>query len=353
MTKYQMYLGMFIASIFLSPGFKNDLELKKIYSENSDDPVKVSIAETTAYKGDKGQRPVRVMIYLSKATTEPVTVSYSTVDGSAKAGVDYIASKGSVTFEPGQTAKWITVPIIGEVAADPDEDAPAVSFSKFIVRLTQATTAILAMSEAYITILEHIAANPSLIGAHADEAIYQVIISYTGYTSFAGKPGDCGIRKDGVVVLSGYLSGSENLGPDDDTRYTGNLEMIIDIDICSIHRLPGSDEDRFCGIRVNGTGKVYTELKIVFGSDMSGNYDGRGGYINIENKDGRFIRTVTGECGEQVDEEWTMVPNKSISSVFNGCELSMLTDRTFRKKTYTHTDDDGNITVVEVLRKIK
>ena len=78
------------------------------------------------------------MVYLSQATTEPVTVTYSTEDGIAKSGVDYIATKGSVKFEPGEVAKWITVLIIGEVAADPDEDAPVNSMANFIIKLNQA-----------------------------------------------------------------------------------------------------------------------------------------------------------------------------------------------------------------------
>ena len=130
--------------------------------------------------------------------------------------------------------------------------------------------------------------------------------------------------------------GIENVTSDDDITYTGNLEMIIDIDICSAHRLPGSSEDKLCGIRVNGSGTVFTELVIYYDSDST---TGRGGYIKIANKDGRFRRVVTGECGDQVDEEWTMVPNKSISSVFNGNELPMLLRRTLHKGIYQETDD--------------
>jgi hypothetical protein len=96
---------------------------------------------------------------------------------------------------------------------------------------------------------------------------------------------------------------------------------------------------------------VYTELEIYFADDTD-RTGSRGGYIKIEDTTGRFARVVTGECGEQVDEEWTMVPNKSISSIFNGAELPMLKTRTLRKGIYTETDDYGK-TVVEVLRKIR
>ena len=64
------------------------------------------------------------MVYLSKAATEPVTVKYSTKNGSAKAGVDLCCNKRfSNTFNQEKLRKWINVPIIGEVAADPDENA--------------------------------------------------------------------------------------------------------------------------------------------------------------------------------------------------------------------------------------
>jgi hypothetical protein len=316
------------------------------------DPVKVSIANATAIQSEKGQRPVKVLVYLSKPATERVSVKYNTEDGSAKAGVDYVASKGSVVFERGETAKWISINIIGEVAADPDEDVPVSDPPNFIVKISEATGVIIEVANAFITILQNIARNPSLIGAGSNDAIYEVMISYTGYTTFSGTAADCGIRRDGVVVLSGYLKGRENTNSNDDIVYQGDLEMIINIDICSMTRNPASGEDKYCGIRVDGSGKVFTELEIYFFDDkyIKGS---RGGYIKIENKDGQFKKTVSGECTEQNDEEWTMVPNKSISSVFNGYELPMLTNRTLRKGTYTHTDDDGNVTVVEVLRKIR
>lgn len=354
-----MTLWMLVTSIVLLTGFKKNTDTQNILSDkpatkiNHDgiftEPVKVSIADARAVKGDKGQRPVKVMVYLSKATTEPVTVKYSTEDGVAKAGADYVATKGSITFQPGEVAKWINVLIIGEVAADPDEDAPPNQVAGFVVKITEATGVIIDMARAYITIIQYVAGNLSLSGAGTNQAVYEVIISYTGYTSFSGTAAECGIRKDGIVVLSGLLMGRENIKSYDDITYTGNLEMIIDMDICSVDRPPGNSEDRLCGIRVEGSGTVFTELKINYDTET----DGRGGYIQIENKDGRFRRVVTGDCGEQVDEEWTMVPNKSISSIFNGQDLPMLLRRTLHVGQYTETDDHGNVTVVDVLRKIR
>ncbi len=356
MRNYQISVWLYILPIIFLTGFKKYNGMENNPSKDKSDGTvtsvvtvakspKVSIANVRVVKGDKGQRPVKVIVYLSEATTKPILVKYSTEDGSAKAGADYVATKGSITFEPGEVAKWITVLIIGEVVADPEEKAPANEAPEFIVKITEATGVIIDIAKANITIIQNIAGNPSIIGVGANQAVYEVIISFTGYTSFADSAGACAIRKDGVVVLSGLLSGLENVASDDDIIYTGTLEMIMDIDICSVTRSFNDDDDHLCGITVNGSGKVYTELEIY--------YDGRGGYITIEDRTGQFIRTVTGNCGpEQQDAEWTMVPNKSIASVFNGKDLSKLVSRTLRKGIYTDTDKDGNKTVVEVLRKI-
>jgi len=46
-----------------------------------------------------------------------VTVDYSTADllNNAVAGVDYIATSGTLTFAPGETSKTVTVTVIGDV----------------------------------------------------------------------------------------------------------------------------------------------------------------------------------------------------------------------------------------------
>ncbi len=58
--------------------------------------------------------PLRFTIQLSRSHFLPVTVNYTTVDGSAKSGVDYTQTNGSVTFYPFQTTKSIEVPIVDD-----------------------------------------------------------------------------------------------------------------------------------------------------------------------------------------------------------------------------------------------
>jgi hypothetical protein len=64
------------------------------------------------------------------------TVSYATADGSAKAGQDYAAKTGTVTFAPGETAKQIRIAISADTANESDES--------FSVALSNASGAALA-----------------------------------------------------------------------------------------------------------------------------------------------------------------------------------------------------------------
>ena len=58
------------------------------------------------------------IISLSAALETPVTVAWQTKDGTAKAGTDYEAASGSVTFEPGETSKQVQVVVNGRSPGD-------------------------------------------------------------------------------------------------------------------------------------------------------------------------------------------------------------------------------------------
>lgn len=63
------------------------------------------------------------IVRLSAALEVPVTVDWQTKDGTAKAGTDYEAASGSVTFEPGETAKNISVVVYGRAEGDTETRA--------------------------------------------------------------------------------------------------------------------------------------------------------------------------------------------------------------------------------------
>ena len=60
-------------------------------------------------------------VWLSTPATETLTVDFTTVDGSAIAGWDYVPVSGTLTFNPGDTSQTITVEVIGDFEPEGDE----------------------------------------------------------------------------------------------------------------------------------------------------------------------------------------------------------------------------------------
>jgi hypothetical protein len=58
-------------------------------------------------------------VSLDYASANPINVSYSTADGSAKAGTNYTAVTGTVVFAPGETSKTILIQTIDDLNVDP------------------------------------------------------------------------------------------------------------------------------------------------------------------------------------------------------------------------------------------
>jgi len=66
-----------------------------------------------------GSRTVLVDLLLSSASTQKITLNYSTADITALAGQGYQAATGIVTFNPGQRSKTIKLRILADLSAKP------------------------------------------------------------------------------------------------------------------------------------------------------------------------------------------------------------------------------------------
>ena len=75
-------------------------------------------------------------VKLSQAYNQTVTVDYATADGTAKAGSDYTATSGKLTFAAGETAKTVTVKVLSDSVAEGVE-----TFNLKLSNPTQATIA--------------------------------------------------------------------------------------------------------------------------------------------------------------------------------------------------------------------
>ena len=89
---------------------------------------------------------VNLTVTRSGDTSGTSTVDFTTVDGTAIAGVDYVATSGTLVFQPGETTSVVTVSIIGDTDIEPDE--------AFTVQLSNPTNAIIANGQGTGMILE-------------------------------------------------------------------------------------------------------------------------------------------------------------------------------------------------------
>lgn len=64
---------------------------------------------------------VDITVTLSAASTSTVTVLYATSDGTATAPSDYLATNGTLTFNPGETSKSFPVTIVNDNTPEPTE----------------------------------------------------------------------------------------------------------------------------------------------------------------------------------------------------------------------------------------
>ena len=83
-----------------------------------DDPPGLSINDAPAVReGETAEFVVR----LSAASGAAVTVAYRTMDGTAAAGFDYVATEGTLRFDAGETRKTIAVPTLEDATAEETE----------------------------------------------------------------------------------------------------------------------------------------------------------------------------------------------------------------------------------------
>ena len=83
-------------------------------------------------------------VRLSNPSSQTITVAFSTADGTAIAGSDYVATSGTVTFNPGETTKSVAVEVLGDNVDEVSET--------YFVNLTNPTNATIATAQGVGTI---------------------------------------------------------------------------------------------------------------------------------------------------------------------------------------------------------
>ena len=75
-------------------------------------PPGLSVADAHVYEA--ANATLDFAVTLGRASASTVSVDYATSDGTATAGEDYTATFGTLTFAAGETAKTVSVPVLGD-----------------------------------------------------------------------------------------------------------------------------------------------------------------------------------------------------------------------------------------------
>ncbi len=111
-------------------------------------PAVASIGDPSAVtEGDSGTQSIVLTVTLSAASTQTVSVGFTTAPGSAASSQDYNNKSGTLTFSPGQTSKTLSVAVKGDIA---DEDTES-----FFVNLQNPAGVTIGDGQAEVTILDN------------------------------------------------------------------------------------------------------------------------------------------------------------------------------------------------------
>ena len=87
-----------------------------------------------------------VTVALSAASEKTITVDYATADGTANATNDYVTTTGTLTFNPGDTSKTISVTIVQDAIDETDET--------FTISLSNPTNSAISVATGTVTITD-------------------------------------------------------------------------------------------------------------------------------------------------------------------------------------------------------
>ncbi|MCC6173804.1 MAG: FecR domain-containing protein [Chloroflexi bacterium] len=113
---------------------------------DDDTPSSIRIFDNRGLEGDAGTSPLSFIVSLNRPAAASITVNYATANGTATAGSDYVATAGTLTFNPGEQFQTVDVQVIGDTVQEPDET--------FLVNLSNPIGAVLLDNQAVGTIVD-------------------------------------------------------------------------------------------------------------------------------------------------------------------------------------------------------
>ncbi|NET91321.1 MAG: DUF4114 domain-containing protein [Kamptonema sp. SIO1D9] len=132
----------------------NDLIVQIDFEQPVNNSPNLEINNVTVVESDSETTDAVFTVSLDSPSNETVTVDFTTVDDTARAGEDYLTTSGTITFNPGETTQNITVSILDDLVAESTES--------FQINLSNSLNAVIEDNQGLGTIIDDDDELPSL-----------------------------------------------------------------------------------------------------------------------------------------------------------------------------------------------
>ena len=178
-----------------------------------DDPMPTVQFNSATASADEGDTNAILQATLSNPSAFTVTATYNTVNGSAIAGNDYVATTGIITFAPGTTLASVQVPLSEDVIDELNETFNVVLSGSNLGTPSTATVTIIdndgtptAAFYAASTPVSEAAGNVLLTVTLSNPSVVPVTVTYNTSNNSALAPGDYTASSGSVVFAPGATS---------------------------------------------------------------------------------------------------------------------------------------------------
>ena len=247
------------------------------------------VQEPSQEQVDSGtDAPLSFHVMLSKTSDSAVTVDYTTRDGTATAGADYVAKNGTLTFEPGEIRKTVEVRVLPD---SHDEGSETMSLA-----LTNAVGAAIDDAEGIGTISNTGPIPKAWIARFGRTVAEQMLEAVEGRIRAAPAPGvEVSLAGQQIGVGSGSGSEAEREARRDAQRLTDWLNSETDGEV--------QYQSRAVTSRDLLTGSSFTLTEETAGKDLV-SFWGRGVVTSFDGREGGL--TLDGEVATGMfGADWT------------------------------------------------
>ncbi len=189
----------------LAPGVSATYTTRTVFGSGTPEDVPIGLPivragpDLSVPEGASGITDLVVPITISGETATPLTVVYTTINGSATSPSDYQATSGTLTFLPGgATTQLVTIQIFGDIDNEVSET--------FVVRLSDVVGGQIPDPEMVVTIL-----NDDVSASVADAS---AIERHTGTSSMVFSVSVEGFRSAPITLEYATIDGTANGGVD-------------------------------------------------------------------------------------------------------------------------------------------